>query len=133
MSTPLASGQKMQAPPHLGIFSGILYFLGVIIVMFGTFAILVTFGTGATIGLIGILLSLVICIASIILFVRLVQQHAPSVHWWQRLLLLAALALATFVLLIIDVLISPSKTMSDILMSCIFVLYGLAWCAIAVW
>jgi len=133
ISTPLNIHQKMRPPQRPGVFSGILYFIGVIIVTFELFAILVNFGTGATIGLIGILLAIVIVVASIVFFVRLVQQHTASLRWWQRLLWLVGLTVAAFVLLIINVLFSPSKTMTNVIMSSVFVLYGLVWCLIAIW
>ncbi len=133
MSTPLYSNQKQLSPHRLGAFSAILYFLGVIIVAFGIFAILVNFGSGATIGIIGILLSVGTVIVSIVLFVRLLQQHTSSLYWWQRLLWLVGFTVAAFVLLVITVLIFPSKTVTNFIMSCVFLLYGLAWCLTAIW
>ena len=133
MEIPSYSNQKLQPPRRLSILSAILYFLGVILVTYSIFAILVNFGSGATIGLIGIMLSLGIVLVSIVLFVRLVQRHTPSLHWWQRLLWLVGMTVAAFLLLLITALVVPSKSLLNVLISCVFLLYGLAWCFTAIW
>lgn len=133
MSTPLYSKQRRQPLHRPGLFSGILYFIGVIIVTFELFAILVYVGAGATIGLIGILIAVVLWIVSIVLFIRLVYRHTAVLRWWQRILWLVGLTVAAFVLLIINALIIPSKTTTNAILSCVILLYGLAWCFTAIW
>nr|HET6902210.1 hypothetical protein [Ktedonobacteraceae bacterium] len=132
MSTPYYNNPSVQPTERIGVFSGILYFLGVLIIAFGAFAILVTFSTGATIGVIGLLLSLAIVIAGIVLFVRLLH-HISHLRGWQRILWLAALTVAAFILLVISVIVSPSKTITSLVTSWVIFFYGLAWCIIALW
>lgn len=132
MSTPYYNNPSPQATDRIGVFSGILYFLGVLIIAFGAFAILVAFSTGTTIGLIGLILSLAIVITSIVLFVRLLH-HIPRMRGWQRILWLVALTVAAFILLVISVIVAPSKTNTSFVTSGVIFFYGLAWCIIALW
>ena len=132
MSTPFYNEPGIQATGHIGVFSSILYFVGVLIIAYGMFAILVTFSSGASIGVLGLLLSLVIVIASIVLFIRLFH-YIPRLHGWQRILWLLVLTAAAFTLLVISVIVSPSKTIKGVVTSCVIFFYGLAWCIIALW
>jgi len=132
MSTPFYNNPGIQTTGRIGVFNGILYFLGVLIIAFGAFAILITFNTEATVGVIGLLLSLAIVIASIVLFVHLLH-HIPHLRWWQRILWLVALTVAAFTLLVIGVMVSPSKTITSLVTSCMIFFYGFAWCIIALW
>jgi hypothetical protein len=132
MSTPFYNNPDIQTTGSIGVFGSILYFLGVLIIAFGVFAILVTFSSGASVGVIGLLLSLVIVIASIVLFVHLLH-HIPRLRGWQRILWLVALTAAAFTLLVISVIVSPSKAFTSVVTSCVIFFYGLAWCIIALW
>jgi len=132
VSTPFYNNPGIQTTGSIGVFGSILYFLGVLIIAFGVFAILVTFSSGASVGVIGLLLSLVIVIASIVLFVRLLH-HIPRLRGWQRILWLVALTAAAFTLLVISVIVAPSKTNTSFVTSGVIFFYGLAWCIIALW
>ncbi|TMB79914.1 MAG: zinc ribbon domain-containing protein, partial [Chloroflexi bacterium] len=54
------------ARPRVGVFSGILYFIGTVIAIFGLLGALTTPGSGTVTGLIGLLLALVVLILSIV-------------------------------------------------------------------
>ena len=116
-----------------GIFSGILYFLGDVIIVLGVFATLAVFDKNAITASIGILLSLATLIASIVFFIHLVRHHTSSLQWWHRILLLFGLAIAAFTLLVIVQLTTSSKFVNALVTGCMFVIYGLGWCAVAVW
>jgi hypothetical protein len=118
---------------HLGIFSGILYFLGDFIIILGIFATLALFGTNNITRLLSIILSLAILIASIVFFVYLVRHHQTPLRWWHRILLLVGAAVAAFTLLVVVQLFTSSDFVNAFVTSGMFVVYGLAWCAIAVW
>ncbi len=132
MSTPTYNTPRIQTTDRVGVFSGILYFLGVLITAFGVFAILVTFSSEATVGLIGLILSNIIVIISIVLFVRL-WHHIPRLRGWQRIFWLLALTAAAFILLVITVIVSPSKTITSVMTSSVIFFYGLVWCFIVLW
>lgn len=132
MATPFYHNPGIQATGHIGVFSGILYFLGVLIVAFGAFAILIAFSSSASIGVIGLILSLAIVIASTVLFVRLLH-HIPHLPGWQRILWLVALTMVAFILLVISVIVTSSKTTTSFVTSGVIFFYGLAWCIIALW
>ena len=118
---------------HIGIFSGILYFLGDFIIILGVFAILAMFGTNNVTRLLSIILSLAILVASIVFFVYLVRNHQTSLRWWQRILWLVGAAMAAFTLLVIVQITTSSNFVNTLVTNCMFIVYGLAWCAIAVW
>src|SRR5438105_4018886 len=65
------------ARPRVGVFSGILYFIGTVIAIFGLLGALTTPGSGTVTGLIGLLLALVVLILSIVFFVRLRRRARP--------------------------------------------------------
>ena len=133
MSTPVYVTQRRQQPHRIGIFSGILYFLGVLLIAIGIVNMLTTFSTSAIIILTGRLLSSAVLLVSIVLFVYLVRRHTTLTHWWTRLLWIIVLTIGAFTLLVIIELLNPSKFVNMFATGGMFFLFGLAWCAIAVW
>src|SRR6266566_4706472 len=115
--------QKITSRPGLGIFSAILYFIG---------ALIAAFGTDQLIKSIGFLLSIALFIASIFVFVRIRRRFA-ILRWWQRILWILGATAAGFIALIIEAIIVPNQLVTNYFIGCAFVLYGLAWAAIAVW
>lgn len=126
------TNQKMIASPRIGLFSGILYFAGILLAAFGLMGTATTFGTRAGIGSIALLLGIALVIAGVVVFMR-IRRHFPHLHWWQRILWILALTAAAFIALIIEVLVSPNPTLTNYFTTCVILLYGLIWAAIAVW
>jgi len=124
--------QKITSRPGLGIFGAILYFIGALIAAFGLLGTMATFGTDQLIKSIGFLLSIALFIASIFVFVRIRRRFA-ILRWWQRILWILGATAAGFIALIIEAIIVPNQLVTNYFIGCAFVLYGLAWAAIAVW
>ena len=124
--------QRITSRPGLGIFSAILYFIGALIAAFGLLGTMATFGTNQLIKSIGFLLSIALFIASIFVFVRIRRRFA-ILQWWQRILWILGATVAGFIALIIEAIIVPNQLVTNYFVGCAFVLYGLAWAAIAVW
>ena len=120
------------ARPRVGVFSGILYFIGTIIVIFGLLGMLTTRGSGTVIGLTGLLLALVVLILSIVFFVRL-RRRAPTLRWWQRIVWIIGATLIAALALILEAIVSPHGLLTQYFTAFVLLLYGLGVAAIAIW
>ena len=123
---------KITPEAHIGIFSGILYFISLLLAAFGLMGIITTFGTTARIGGIALLLGIAVVIVGCVAFIRL-RRRIVRLRWWQRIVGILAAALVAFIALIIEVLISPSPLLTNYFTACIIFLYGLICAAIAIW
>ncbi len=127
MPSQILAYEKIIAPPR--IFSGILYFVGIVLAALGLMGTVTTFGTSSRITL---LLGIAMIIVGIVVFIR-IRRHLPHLRWWQRILWIVVLTGSAFIVLIIEVLISPNATLTNYFTGCVILLYGLVWAAIAVW
>jgi len=118
--------------PRPGIFSAILYFTGALIAAFGLIGTIATFSTSTRTGGIALLLGTTLLIISVVVFMR-IRRHFPLLRWWQRLLWLLGAAVVGFIALIIEAVIAPGPVVTNYFIGCVFILYGLAWAAIAIW
>ncbi len=118
--------------PATRIFSAILYFIGIFIAIFGLLGILTTFGSGNTIGLIGLLLSLIIVIISIVFLFR-IRKRTLNLRWWQRIVWIVVATLVAFLALTLEVIAYPGGTLTNYFTGTIILLYGLCCAAIAIW
>ncbi len=132
VTPPSLSYPQAIARPGIGIFSGILYFVGVAIAIFGLLGILTTFGTGTIIGLTGLLLTLIIVIVSIALLFR-IRDRKTSLRWWQRIVWIIGATLVAFLALILEVIVYPSGTLTNYFTGSIILLSGLAIVGISIW
>ncbi|HLZ81468.1 MAG TPA: zinc ribbon domain-containing protein [Ktedonobacteraceae bacterium] len=131
-AVPPYSYSPGNAHPGTRIFSAILYFIGIFITIFGLLGILTTFGSGNTIGLIGLLLSLIIVIISIIFLFR-IRKRALNLRWWQRIVWIVGATLVAFLALILEVIAFPGGTITNYFTGTVILLYGLCCAAIAIW
>jgi len=129
---PPSSYPQNVTPTRIGIFSGMLYFIGTIITIVGLLGALTTLGSGTVIGLLGLLLTLIVMTISIVFFVRL-RYRASILRWWQRIMWIAGATLAAFLALILEVIISPHSSLTLYYTAFVLLLYGLSWTAIALW
>ena len=120
------------ARPRVGVFSGILYFIGTVIAIFGLLGALTTPGSGTVTGLIGLLLALVVLILSIVFFVRL-RRRAPTLRWWQRIVWIIGATLIAALALILEAIVSPHGLLTQYFTAFVQLLYGLGLAAIAIW
>ena len=132
MHSQASTNQQFIARPGLAIFSAILYFMGALIAALGLLVTVTTFSTSALTGGIALLLGIVLLIVSIIVFIR-IRGRFPLLRWWQRILWIVAITVGGFIVLIIETILVPNPTVTNFFIGCIFILYGLAWAAIAVW
>ena len=132
MQSQAFTNQQFISRPGLAIFSAILYFMGALIAALGLLVTVTTFSTSALTGGIALLLGIVLLIVSIIVFIR-IRGRFPLLRWWQRILWILGATLVGFIALIIEAIIAPGPTVTNFFIGCIFILYGLAWAAIAVW
>ncbi len=128
----LLSYPESIARPRVGVFSGILYFIGTIIVIFGLLGALTTPGSGIVIGLTGLLLALVVLIFSIVFFVRL-RRRAPTLRWWQRIVWIIGATLVAALALTLEAIVSPHGLLTQYFTAFVQLLYGLGVAAIAIW
>ena len=129
----ILTNQKIISRPSIGLFSAILYFIGITIADFGLIGTLTTiFGTDARIGGIGLLAALILLFASVVFFIR-VRGRYPFLRGWQRILWICGATLGAFVALIFEVIIFSNQTVTNYFTGCVILLYGLAWAAIAIW
>lgn len=119
------------ARPGIGIFSGILYFIGIVIAIFGLLGILTTFGTGAIIGLAALLLTLILVIVSIVLLFR-IRKRVTSLRWWQRIVWIVGATLVAVLALILEAIVYPSGTLTNYFTGSIFLLLGLVIVGISI-
>jgi hypothetical protein len=129
---PPSSYPLSSTPTNVGIFSGVLYFIGTVIAIVGLLGALTTFGSGTVIGLLGLLLTLIVMTLSIVFFVRL-RYRASILRWWQRIIWIAGATLATFLALILEVIISPHSSLTLYFTAFVLLFYGLSWIAISLW
>lgn len=120
------------ARPRVGVFSGILYFIGTVIAIFGLLGALTTPGSGTVIGLTGLLLALVVLILSIVFFVRL-RRRAPTLRWWQRIVWIIGATLIAALALILEAIVSPHGLLTQYFTAFVQLFYGLGLAAIAIW
>jgi hypothetical protein len=132
LTPPLSSYSQSIARLRVGIFSGVLYFVGTIIAIFGLLGALTTLGSGTVIGLTGLLLALVVLILSIVFFVRL-RRRAPTLRWWQRIVWVIGATLIASLALILEAIVSPHGPLTQYFTAFVLLLYGLGVAAIAVW
>ena len=132
MQSQAFTNQQFISRPGLAIFSAILYFMGALIAALGLLVTVTTFSTSALTGGIALLLGIVLLIVSIIVFIR-IRGRFPLLRWWQRILWIVAITVGGFIVLIIETILVPNPTVTNFFIGCIFILYGLAWAAIAVW
>jgi hypothetical protein len=132
VTPPPFSYPQVIARPGIGILSGILYFIGVAIAIFGLLGILTTFGTGTIIGLTGLLLTLIMVIVSIVLFFR-IRKRITKLRWWQRIVWIIGTTLVAFLALILEVIVYPSGMLTNYFTGSIILLYGLAIVGISIW
>lgn len=132
LTSPLSSYSQNTARPRIGIFSGILYFIGTIIVIFGLLGAITIPGSGTVIGLTGLLLALVVLILSIIFFVRL-HRRAPTLRWWQRIVWIIGATLMASLALILEAIVSPHGPLTQYFTAFVLLFYGLGFAAIAIW
>jgi hypothetical protein len=118
--------------PGIGIFSAILYFVGALVAVFGLIGTIATFSSSTGTGGIALLLGVALLIASIVVFIR-IRRRFPLLRWWQRLLWILGAAVVGFVAIVIETIIAPGPVVTNYFIGCIFMLYGLAWAAIAIW
>jgi hypothetical protein len=132
MQSQAFTNQQFISRPGLAIFSTILYFMGALIAALGLLVTVTTFSASALTGGIALLLGIVLLIVSIIVFIR-IRGRFPLLRWWQRILWIVAITVGGFIVLIIETILVPNPTVTNFFIGCIFILYGLAWAAIAVW
>jgi len=132
MQSQAFTNQQFISRPGLAISSAILYFIGALIAALGLLVTVTTFSTSALTGGIALLLGIVLLIVSIIVFIRR-RGRFPLLRWWQRILWIVAITVGGFIVLIIETILVPNPTVTNFFIGCIFILYGLAWAAIAVW
>ncbi|MDQ6644874.1 MAG: zinc ribbon domain-containing protein [Chloroflexota bacterium] len=130
--SPPSSYPQSVTSTRIGIFSGVLYFIGTIIAIVGLLGAITTLGSGTGIGLLGLLLTLIVMTISIVFFVRL-RNRAPILRWWQRIMWIVGATLATFLALILEVIVSPHSLLTLYYTAFVLLLYGLSWTAIALW
>ncbi|MBV9230371.1 MAG: zinc ribbon domain-containing protein [Chloroflexi bacterium] len=130
IQSQIFTDQKITPRPGIGVFSAILYFLGALITAFGLIVTIVAFG--ANMGGIALLLGIALLIASVVIFIRL-RRRSPLLRWWQRLLWILGATLVGLITLIIETIAVHNPTVTNIFIGCVFMLYGFAWAAIAVW
>ena len=118
--------------PSLGIFSAILYFTGALIAAFGLLATIATLGTKSLNKSTGLLLSIALLLASILVFIR-IRRRFTTLRWWQRILWILAATVAGFMALVVVAIIAPDQSVTSFSVGFAFILYGLVWAAIAVW
>lgn len=131
-ATPPSSYPLSVTPTGIGIFSGVLYFIGTIISIVGLLGALTTLASGTGIGLLGLLLTLIVLTISIVFFVRL-RYRAPILRWWQRIMWISGATLVAFLALILEVIISPHSSLTLYYTAFVLLLYGFSWTAIALW
>jgi hypothetical protein len=131
-AVPPYSHAQSNIGPGTRIFSAILYFIGIFIAIFGLLGILTTFGSGNTIGLIGLLLSLFIVIVCIVFLFR-IRKRTLNLRWWQRIVWIVGATLVAFLALILEVIAYPGGTLTNYFTGTIILLYGLCCAAIAIW
>ncbi len=131
-ASPPFSYPQSVTPTRIGIFSGVLYFIGTIIAIVGLLGALTTLASGTVIGLLGLLLTLIVMTISIVFFIRL-RNRASILRWWQRIMWIAGATLAAFLALILEVTISPHSPLTLYYTAFVLLLYGLSWTAIALW
>lgn len=132
LTPPLSLYSQSIARPRARIFSGILYFLGTIIVIFGLLGALTIPGSGTVIGLSGLLLALVVMILSIVTFVRL-GKRAPTLRWWQRIVWIIGATVIASLALILEAIVSPHGQLTQYFTAFVLLFYGLGFAAIAIW
>jgi hypothetical protein len=125
-------GDQIFPRPDIGVFSGFLYFIGALITILGVLGIIVTFGSGTSTGLVGLLLAFALLTTSIVFFIRQ-RRRALLLRWWQRILWILGATLAAFIILIVEVIVSPNAALTNYFTGCVILLYGLAWTGIAIW
>jgi len=124
--------QKIISRPGIGILSGILYFIGLLIAATGVIGTIVNVGTSTPISGIALLSGIVLIIAGIIFFIR-IRKRFTILRWWQRILWIAGATVGAFIILAIGISFLQNTDASNILTGCMIFLYGLVWAAIAVW
>jgi hypothetical protein len=132
VTSSLFSYPESIARPRIGIFSGILYFIGAIIVIIGLLGALTTPGSGTAIGLTGLLLALVVLILSIVFFVRL-RRRTPTLRWWQRFVWIIGATLIALLALTLEAIVSPHGQLTQYFTAFVQLFYGLGLAAIAIW
>jgi hypothetical protein len=119
------------ARPGIGIFSGVLYFIGIVITIFGLLGILTTFVTGTIVGLAGFLLTLILVIVSIVFLFR-IRKRVTSLRWWQRIVWIIGATLVAFLALILEAIVYPSGTLTNYFTGSILLLLGLVIAGISI-
>ena len=132
MQSQAFTNQQFISRPGLAISSAILYFIGALIAALGLLVTVTTFSTSALTGGIALLLGIVLLIVSIIVFIRR-RGRFPLLRWWQRILWILGATLVGFIALIIEAIIAPGPIVTNYIIGCVFILYGFAWAAIAIW
>jgi hypothetical protein len=128
MQSQIFTDQKITSRP--GIFSAILYFIGTLIAAFGLIGTMVTFD--ANLGGVALLLGVALLIISVVIFIR-IRRRFPLLRWWQRLLWILGATVVGLIALIIEAIPVHNPTVTSVFIGCVFILYGFAWAAIAVW
>lgn len=119
------------ARPGIGIFSVILYFIGIVITIFGLLGILTTFGTGTIVGLAGLLLTLILVIVSIVFLFR-IRKPVTSLRWWQRIVWIIGATLVALLALILEAIVYPSGTLTNYFTGSVFLLLGVIIAGISI-
>ncbi|MFL5626432.1 MAG: hypothetical protein ACJ788_12640 [Ktedonobacteraceae bacterium] len=124
--------QKNITYPFVGIFSGVLYFIGLAIAALGVMEAIVTLDSGTRLSSIALLAGIALIIAGLVLFITRIRKRSTFLRWWQRIIWILAASVGAFILLIISVSILPNPSASYTFTSYMIIAYGLAWAAIAV-
>lgn len=132
MQSQIFSNQKVISRPTTSIFSAILYFMGALIAALGLMGMVTAIGTSAPVGGIALLLGTVLLIASIVIFIR-IRRRFPHLRWWQRILWILAATVVGFIVLIIETILVHDPVVTNYVIGCVFMLYGIVWAAIAIW
>ncbi len=130
--TQIPSEQKNIIYPIVGIFSGVLYFMGLAIAALGVMEAIVTFDSGTRLSSIALLAGIALIVAGLVFFIIRIRKRSTYLRWWQRIIWIIASSIGAFILLIISVSVLPNPNASYIFTSYMIIAYGLAWAVLAV-